>query len=34
VWFVISVVTWRDEISSRTFWDSGSENGAAPRYVS
>ena len=31
VWFVISVVTWRAETSSRTFWVSGSENGAGPR---
>ncbi len=30
VWLVISVVTWRDETSSRTFCVSGSENGPVP----
>ena len=34
VWLVIIVVTWREEISSRTACVSGSENGAGPRYVS
>ncbi len=34
MWLVISVVTWRDETIWRTFWLSGSENGALPRNVS
>ena len=34
MWFVIRFVTWREAISSRTFWISGSENGASPRKVS
>ena len=31
VWLVISVVTWREETSSRMFCVSGSENGPGPR---
>ena len=34
VWLVISVVTWRVDTIWRTFWTSGSENGALPRNVS
>jgi hypothetical protein len=31
VWLVMTVVTWRVEISVRIAWVSGSENGAGPR---